>query len=216
MWLCCWVELEVGDRPRDGVGVFVYVEALVDGMGDRLDLGPQISLNIVEVETVFPVDQVNSKTQVAVSTGTADAVEVRLGVLGEVEVDNDVDCLDVDTTSEEVGTDKVAADAVPEVVEDAVPGLLGHPGVTVEAGVAELGDLLCEELYTVGRVAEDDGLVDLKLGEQGVQAVDFLLFLHEGVILGNAPQGELVHEVDLVGADHVLVGEILDGKGERG
>lgn len=51
-------------------------------------------------------------------------------------------------------------------MEDAVPVGLKHLGVRVEARVAELGDLLCEELDSVGRVAEDDGLVDLELEGQ--------------------------------------------------
>lgn len=33
----------------------------------------------------------------------------------------------------------------------------------VEAGITELCDLLCQKLHTVGRVAENDGLVDLEL-----------------------------------------------------
>ena len=38
---------------------------------------------------------------------------------------------------------------------------------------------------TVDGVAEDDRLVDLKLGEEGVEAVNFLALRHEGVELGN-------------------------------
>lgn len=109
-------------------------------------------------------------------------MKVRLGVLGEVEVDDDVDGLDVDSASEEVcvdeerlvrerrrrrrrrtGADEVTADAIAEVVEDAVAVVLEHLGVRVEARVAEFGDLLGEELDAVGGVAEDDGLVDLEL-----------------------------------------------------
>jgi hypothetical protein len=48
-------------------------------------------------------------------------------------------------------------------VKDAVPVRLEHLGVRIEARVAELGDLLGEELDPVRRVAEDDGLVDLEL-----------------------------------------------------
>lgn len=36
---------------------------------------------------------------------------------------------------------------------------------------------------TVDGVAEDDGLVDLQLGEEGVEAVHFLALCHEGVEL---------------------------------
>ena len=56
-------------------------------------------------------------------------------------------------------------------MEDAIPVLLEHLGVDVEAGVAELGDLLGQKLDSVGGVAEDNRLVDLQLGEEGVEAV---------------------------------------------
>ena len=63
--------------------------------------------------------------------------------------------------------DEVPAGAVPEVVEDAVAVALEHLGVDVEAGEAELRDLLGQELHAVHRVAEDDRLVDLELLFQG-------------------------------------------------
>ena len=52
------------------------------------------------------------------------------------------------------------------------------------------------------------------LGEQGVKAVDFLAFLHKGIVLGDTAESELVHQVDLVGLDHVLILEGLDDEGE--
>jgi hypothetical protein len=96
-------------------------------------------------------------------TSHAHAVQIRFRSSGEIEVDDDVDGLDVDAAGEEVRADEVACHAVSEVVENAVPVGLHHLGVRVEARVAELGDLLCEELDSVGRVTEDDGLVDLEL-----------------------------------------------------
>ena len=47
-------------------------------------------------------DKVDGQTQVPKPTGATDAVEVRLGILGEVEVDHHVDRLDVDTAREQV------------------------------------------------------------------------------------------------------------------
>ena len=47
-------------------------------------------------------------------------MQVCLGHLGEVEVDDDVDCLDVDTAGEEVAAHEVAAQAGTEVVEHSV------------------------------------------------------------------------------------------------
>ena len=50
-------------------------------------------------------------TQVSESSRSTDPVQVGLGHLGEVEVDDDVDGLDVDASCEEVGRDQVAAEA---------------------------------------------------------------------------------------------------------
>jgi len=48
-------------------------------------------------------------TQVTESSRSSDPVQVGLSHLGEVEVDDDVDGLDVDTSGEQVGRDEVAA-----------------------------------------------------------------------------------------------------------
>ena len=57
-------------------------------------------------------------------------------------------------------------------MEHPVPVSLGHLGVDVEAAEPELGDLLGQKLNPLSGVAEDDGLVDLELGEERVQAVN--------------------------------------------
>ena len=69
-------------------------------------------------------------------------------------------------TSGPTCADQVPAQSVSEVVEHSVPVLLHHLGVDVEAGVAQLGDLLGQELHPLGGVAEDDRLVDLELEQK--------------------------------------------------
>ena len=90
-------------------------------------------------------------------------MQVRLAVLGKVKIDNDVHRLDINSTSEEVRADKIAAYAVAEVVEDAVAVGLEHLCVGVETGVPELGHLFGKELDTVRGITENNGLVDLQL-----------------------------------------------------
>lgn len=75
------------------------VEGLVDSLRDRLDLRSEFLFNAVEVEAIFVGDEVNGETQVTESSGTANTMKVGLRVLGEVEVDDDVDGLNVDTAS---------------------------------------------------------------------------------------------------------------------
>ena len=63
--------------------------------------------------------------------------------------------------------DQVAALPVAEVVEHLVPVGLGHAGVDEETGVAQLSDLLGQQLHPLDRVAEYDALVYLELRERG-------------------------------------------------
>jgi hypothetical protein len=90
-------------------------------------------------------------------------VQVGLGVAGEVEVDDHVDRLNVDSAREQIRADEIAAEPLAEVVEDAIAVLLSHARVDVVAGVAELGDLLRQQFDALSGVAEDDRLVDLQL-----------------------------------------------------
>lgn len=59
--------------------------------------------------------------------------------------------------------DQVSAQSIPEVMEHAVPVLLHHLCMNVEARIAQLGDFLGQKLNPLGGVTEDDRLIDLKL-----------------------------------------------------
>ena len=85
-----------------------------------MNLGAEVLFDVVQVESVIPIDQVDSQTKVAISSRPTDAMEICLSVLREVEVDYNVHSLDVDTTSEEDRAHKITADTVAEVVENAV------------------------------------------------------------------------------------------------
>lgn len=121
-----------------------HIEMRVDDLRYRLDLRDQLGLDVVQGEAIVVRDQVNGDTEMAETTRATDAMQVGLAHLGEVEINDDIDGLDVDTAREQVRTDQVAAGAVAEVVEDAITMVLAHLGVDVEARVAELRDLLGE------------------------------------------------------------------------
>jgi hypothetical protein len=109
-------------------------------------------------ESVVVGDQVDGDTKVAEPATSTDPVEVGLGHLGEVEVDDNVYGLDVDTPGEQVAADEVATETGSEVVEDPVSVSLGHLGVDIVTGITKLGDLLGEQLNPLGGVAENDTL----------------------------------------------------------
>lgn len=97
------------------------------------------------------------------STGTTDTVKIRFAILGEIKVDHHIHSLNINTTSEEVRADKIATNAIAEIMEDAVTVRLEHFGMRIEAGITKLGDLFCKQFDSIGRVAENDGLINLKL-----------------------------------------------------
>lgn len=56
---------------------------------------------------------------------------------------------------------QIPAESGTEVMKDSVAVGLSHLGMDVVAGVTQIGDLLGQQFYSLGRVAEDDALVDL-------------------------------------------------------
>ena len=71
-------------------------------LGNGFDFGAEFGFDFVQGESVVVGDQVDCHTEMAEPSGPTDSVQVGLRHLGEVEVDDDIDCLDVDTTGEEV------------------------------------------------------------------------------------------------------------------
>jgi hypothetical protein len=112
------------NRTRNTLGAFIDVEVLVDGLWDGLNLSPQFLLDLVEVESIVPIDEIDSKTEMTESTGSTNSMEVRLGIFGEIKVDNNVDSLNIDTTSEKIRANEVAANTIPKVVKDSIAVVL--------------------------------------------------------------------------------------------
>jgi len=155
--------LRYGGARRNHVSVASgsNIKCTIDVLGDGGDLRPKLLLDTVKVEAIFVRHQVYGETQVSEPTGATNTVEVRFRVLGEIKVDDDVDGLNIDTTSEEIRAHEVSTHAVAEVMEDAVTMRLQHFRVRVEARISKFGYLLREKFDPVCRVAEDDRLVDL-------------------------------------------------------
>lgn len=84
------------------MATLLAVEGPVHYRGDGLDLSAQLLLNAIEVQAVVVGDEIDGETQVTKTSGSTNAVEIRLRVLGKVKVDDHIDGRDVNTTSEEI------------------------------------------------------------------------------------------------------------------
>lgn len=69
-------------------------------------------------------------------------MEVRLCGPWEIKVDDHIDGLNIDTSSQEVRTDQVSSHACSKVVKDSVSMGLKHLGVRVETRVSAIRDFL--------------------------------------------------------------------------
>lgn len=166
--LLTWLVYRARDGPRNVLWCIIDVQVLLNGLRDRLDLSAKLLFDSVQIEAIFPVDQIDSQTKMSKSTRTTDTMQICLSVLGKIEVDDNIDSLDIYTASKKIRAYEISAHAVAKVMENPVPVMLQHTRMGVEAGISKFCDLLGKKLYTVSGVAEDDGLVDLQLVEEGV------------------------------------------------
>ena len=112
---------------------------------------------------IIPVDQVDSKPKMSKPSRTSNTMEIGFGIFWEIKIDDNIHCLNINTTSKEIRANQVTANAVPEIMKYSITVVLEHLGVTIEARVSEFGDFLSKQLHSICGVAKDDGLVNLEL-----------------------------------------------------
>lgn len=95
-------DLLAGLRGLLLLGGVVGIELEWNDRRDWLNLRPEILLDSVEGVPVLVGDEVDGETKMAVTTAAADAMEVRLGVLRQVKVDDHVHGGHIDTTGKKI------------------------------------------------------------------------------------------------------------------
>jgi hypothetical protein len=166
-WLGLWLRLRLGLSPLRLSSLLSAtwgnIKSSINSLRDGLDLRSKLLFNLIQIETILIGNKIDSQTQMPKSARTTNTMKVSFAVLGEIKVDDNVYCLNIDTTCKEVGADEVTAHAVTEVVENAITVRLQHFCMGVETRVAQLCHFLSEELDTVGRITENDRLINLQL-----------------------------------------------------
>ena len=102
----------------------VGIKLLVDGLWDGCNFGAEFLLNLVQIEAILPIDQVYGHAQMSITSRSTNAMEVCLRVFRKVKIDHYIDGLNIDTTSQEIRTNKVAAYTVAKVMEHPITVVL--------------------------------------------------------------------------------------------
>jgi len=71
-------------------------------LGNRHNSRVEFLFDTIQVESIFVGDEVDGNSQVAISSRSSNTMQVGLRVLGEVEVDDNVDRLNIDSSGEQI------------------------------------------------------------------------------------------------------------------
>lgn len=115
-------------------GLLRSVKRLIDlCLWQLLHFGVKLLFDSYQIFTVVFGDEIDGKTEVTETAGTTDTMQICFGSLWEVEVDDDVHCLNINTSCDEIGRHKATEISLSERVENSVTIFLSHFGVDVIA-----------------------------------------------------------------------------------
>lgn len=90
-----FVELEFGD-----------IKWFVNHFWNRLNFRAQLGFDAMKSEAIVVRDQIDGDTEMSESARSTDTMQVRFGHFRKIEIDDNVDGLNVDTTSEKICLEK--------------------------------------------------------------------------------------------------------------
>jgi len=102
------------------------VQVLVDVLRNRADLAVEFFLNLEQVGLVVFSDEVDGDTEMSKTTRSTDSVEMGLCILREIEVDDNIHTLDVDTSCEKISANQASSLSILEVMIDTISVALLH------------------------------------------------------------------------------------------
>jgi hypothetical protein len=140
----------------------VHVSTFIDEGWKLLYLYFESALYLVQNFSVsFAGDERDGESLGSESTSSADSVEILISLVWHVEVHDDIDLFNVDTTTVHVSGDHNSVLGFLEVVVDLNSLLLLHVSVTCNAREAFVLDDFLQDVGVLGVADEDDDLVEL-------------------------------------------------------
>lgn len=145
-------------------------------------------------------------------------MKIGVSITWKIVVDSQVDTLNIDTTSEDIGGDTDTLIKLLELLITLDALLLADTRVDSDRWEVALAEELVELSGTKSGLDEDDDLVELHLVEELVELAVLLLLIELDVVLLETVKGELgiIIDVDLKWVLHELLANWADLGGEGG
>lgn len=207
----CEAESTLGPKKVDFLGG--HVRRNINLLGKLGDLDLEASLDRLENLGVLLVsNKGNGQTLGTETTGTTDTMEVGIGGIWDIVVDDNVHTGDIETTGEDIGGDE---DTLVELLERFVAGdtlLLGHGAVNANTGEVALDQQLVELVGALDRLDKDADLVELERIQEVVQLAVLLVLGDSDKVLLKTVEGQLclVIDVNLERVLHELLADETD------
>src|SRR5690606_1363756 len=130
--------------------------AVIGVVVDDLDALPDQPLDVAQIGALVGAAERAGAARRAGARGAADAVDVALGFVRQVEVDDVADAVDIDAARRDVGGDQHRRTAAPEIVERALALRLRLVAVDRVGGDAAAAELVGETAGAALGAGEDD------------------------------------------------------------
>lgn len=175
-----------------------HVGGGVDLIGQGGDVDHKLGLDVVENGAILlGGDEGDGETLGTETTSTTDTVEVAVLISGHIVVDNNVDSLEVNTTTEEISGDHDTGLELLKVLVASDTVLLLQTGMNKDGREVALGEELVQSLGALDGAHKDDNLVELEGIEQVNQLAVLLVLLEVDVELLETVEGQLLTSVDI-------------------
>ncbi len=162
-------------------------------LGHGVDLGVKFLLNLDHVLLVILSDEVDRQADLSKPATSTDSVQVGAAFVGEVEVDDHVNCRHIDTSGNQIWAYQSLELSLPETLEHLGPLLRFHTWMQVPVFIFFLVKFLGQKLSPLIRATKYDALVDDQLGVQLVNGLHLVPFIQEHVVMGEPNKHELFH-----------------------
>lgn len=96
-------------------------------------------------------------------SASSNSMQVGLACLRKVEIHNDIDTLNVNSSRKQIRTHQASTISITEIMEHFIPVILGHFCMNIVTRIAKFHDFLCEQFYSQRRVAKNDRLINQQL-----------------------------------------------------
>mmetsp|Transcript_21792 Transcript_21792/g.47600 ORF Transcript_21792/g.47600 Transcript_21792/m.47600 type:complete len:334 (-) Transcript_21792:324-1325(-) len=176
------------------------------------------ALDVLHHPLVIPGDEVNGNTLASEASRTTNAVQVVLGLGGQVVVDDQRHLLHINAAGQQISGDEHTGRAGAELAHDHVAGVLVHVSVSGGDSVVPLAHLVSKPVHLPAGVGKNDRLGDSQGLVQIAQCVQLpVLLLNIDVELLDTLQSQLITlDQNANGLVHELAGDLQGLRGQSG